>query len=89
MTRDALVHGGEHESGGARGGGGGGEGGGTRRDYFTPLWETKGARTFWGGAPRPFPGAGAAEGVLVENEGFVPLRKVYPFIGMLRCILCM
>lgn len=79
MTREAFIHSGEDENGGAGGGGGGGEGG-TKRDYFTPLWETKGAQTFWGGTLLPVPGARTAGGVpgsnLVESEGFVPLRKV-------------
>lgn len=51
------------------------------RDYFTPLWRTKGAHSFGGGLLRPLPMAGGASGgvpgsTMVESEGFVPLRKV-------------
>lgn len=48
-----------------------------RRDHFTPLWKTKGAHSFGGGLLQPVPGSGTVPGsTMVENEGFVPLRKV-------------
>ena len=71
MTREAFV-GDDPE------GGGGGEGG-TGRDFFTPLWKTKGAHSFGGGLLQHVPsggGGGVPGSNLVESEGFVPLRKV-------------
>lgn len=52
-------------------------GGPDRRDHFTPLWKTKGAHSFGGGLLQPVPSTGGIPGsMLVESEGFVPLRKV-------------
>lgn len=54
----------------------GGEGG-AGRDFFTPLWKTKGAHSFGGGLLQHVPSGGGVPGSnLVESEGFVPLRKV-------------
>lgn len=77
MTREAFVHGEDSPEGGAAAGEGG-----TGRDYFTPLWRTKGAHSMGGGLLQPAAAAalGATGGIpgsnLVESEGFMPLRKV-------------
>ncbi|CAN0142498.1 unnamed protein product, partial [Ectocarpus sp. 4 AP-2014] len=76
MAREAFVHGECSPEGGAAAGEGG-----TGRDYFTPLWRTKGAHSMAGGLLQPSAAAalGATGGIpgskLVESEGFVPLRK--------------
>lgn len=73
MSGEAFLHAGDDPEAASGGGGGGGSG----RDYFTPLWKTKGAHSFEGGLLQPAGGAGGIPGSnLVESEGFVPLRKV-------------
>jgi len=55
---------------------------GAGRDFFTPLWKTKGAHSFGGGLLQHVPPGGGVPGSnLVESEGFVPLRKVRPKEG--------
>ena len=58
MTREAFAAMRNEDAGVSSGRG---ENGNGDRDYFTPLWRTKGAKSF---------------AKTVENEGFVPLRKV-------------
>ena len=78
--RDALTARGANEDDAV---GGGGRNGSDERDYFTPLWRTQGAKSFAGGFMQAVSSAGGGgtnggtPGLkVVENDGFVPLRKV-------------